>query len=196
MIPLRTVGLLVVVLAIVACSSEGRDWRSAQGADTIESYGRFLSKHPEGELAADARARIAQLTEERDWTRTVQLDTASAYERFVAQHPNGRWAQEARIRAETFALTDSVPGTTSAAFHIQLGAFGSERGAREEWERLRGKFHGELHGLSADIRIAETESGDLHRLQARVADEATARELCAALRRESEPCVVVLPRRE
>jgi hypothetical protein len=188
-----SIALLGILLYLGACSTERRDWRSAQAADTIESYGQFLTRHPEGELAADARARIAQLAEERDWKRAVQLDTAAAYERFLSQHPNGRWSQEARIRAETFVLSDSLPSGPRDAFHVQLGAFGSERGARDAWNRLRERFHGELHGLTADVAIAETGSGVLYRLQARVPDESAARELCAVLVSQGQPCVVVLP---
>lgn len=195
MISFRTaVTVLLIAAYFGACSSERRDWRSAQAADTIESYGRFLEKHPEGQLAADARARVRQLAEDRDWKRATQVDTASAYERFLAQHPNGRWSQEARIRAETFMLSEGVPGTASAGIHyVQLGAFGSEASAQDEWQRLRRRFHGELHGLSPDFVAAETSSGRLFRLQARVPDEAAARELCEELKRQGQPCVVVLP---
>jgi hypothetical protein len=188
---------LVVLIGIAAClgacSSEHRDWRSAQSADTLESYGRFLSEHPEGELAADARTRMAQLAEERDWTRAMQADTAGAYERFLAQHPNGRWAHEARIRAETFVLSDGVPGTSDQGFHVQFGAFATERNAHEEWQRLLERFHGELHGLSGEVSAAETSAGALYRLQARVVDEAAARELCGALSRQGQACLVLAP---
>jgi hypothetical protein len=196
------VAILIAVVAVsfASCSAERRDWRSAQSADSIESYGRFLSRHPEGQLAAEARTRIAQLTEERDWKRAMQIDTASGYERFLAQHPSGRWAQEARIRAETFVLSDTLPGMSSAArpdgtYHVQLGAFGSEFAAREAWRRLVEQFQGELHGLTPDISAAQTASGSLYRLQARVPDEPAARELCGALERQGQGCAVVLPQR-
>ncbi|MGH8285913.1 MAG: SPOR domain-containing protein [Steroidobacteraceae bacterium] len=204
--PVGLIGLLGIALFLGTCSSERRDWRSAQAADTIESYGRFLGEHPEGELAADARARIEQLAEERDWKRAMELDTANAYERFLSQHSSGRWAQEARIRAESFVLSEDGAGSaqppSSAApdatrrdgFNVQLGAFGTEDGARAEWQRLVGRFSAELRGLSADISAADTSAGSLYRLQVGVADEAAARTLCAALARQKQACVVVLPR--
>lgn len=189
--------IAVVAASLAACGAERSDWRTAQAADSVESYGRFLERHPEGQLAAEARTRISQLTEERDWKRAVQIDTASAYERFLVQHPNGRWAQEARIRAETFVLSDTLPGMSSApparSYHVQLGAFGSELAAREEWRRLAEQFHGELHGLTPDVSVARTPSGSLYRLQARVPDEPAARELCGALERQGQGCVVVFP---
>jgi hypothetical protein len=212
MCALRAVAAIAVVwiALILGCSSERRDWRSAQAADTIESYGRFLASHPEGELAADARLRIAQLAEERDWKRAVETDTARGYERFLAQHPDGKWAQEARIRAESFLLAESLPTAPrggeagiepprmpppppARTFSVQLGAFSSDDAARREWQRLVERFPKELRALAPEIVAADGASGRLHRLQAGVEDEAAARALCAALARERQACVVVLP---
>lgn len=99
---------MIVVFAACAalsgCSREQRDWRSAEGADSLEAYDHFLERHPEGSLATQARARVAQLTEERDWQRASAADTADAYRRFLDQHSNSKWSQEARIRAENFSL--------------------------------------------------------------------------------------------
>jgi len=103
--------LTAVLLGLfTACSSEQQDWNSAEGADTSEAWGRFLEQHPDSELAAQARLRIAQLTEQRDWQHARSVGTADAYRGFLAQHPNGKWSGEARIRIEAFAL-GSAPRT-------------------------------------------------------------------------------------
>lgn len=97
---------LIAVLATLAagCSREQQDWRSAEAADTHEAYGRFVELHPDSELAAQARVRLAQLAEERDWAQAGTVATADAYRAFLAEHPSGKWSQEARIRIEAFAL--------------------------------------------------------------------------------------------
>jgi SPOR domain len=103
--------LIAVLLGLfTGCSSEQQDWSSAQGADTSEAWGRFLEQHPDSELAAQARLRIAQLTEQRDWQHAGSVGTPEAYRGFLAQHPNGKWSGEARIRIEAFAL-GSAPRT-------------------------------------------------------------------------------------
>jgi hypothetical protein len=202
----------VLGIALVACSAERRDWHSAESADTSESYGRFLAEHPDGARAEDARARLAQLAEERDWKRAVMADTAGSYQRFLAQHPNGKWAGEARIRAENFVLSETMPAvpgaadrplvepprrgaapSTSSAFGVQLGAFGSEAGARQAWRELTNSFPSELGQLTPEVTDARTAAGRLYRLHAGVGDERHARELCARLTRAGRPCVVVLP---
>lgn len=93
-----------LLLSVWACSREQPDWRSAESADTLESYGQFIDRHPDSELVTQARTRIAQLGEDRDWRRAGSVDTADAYKQFLAQHASGKWAQEARIRIESFAL--------------------------------------------------------------------------------------------
>jgi hypothetical protein len=105
---------MLVALCLTACSREQQDWRSAEAADTTEGYGQFLERHPESELATQARARVAQLSEDREWQRAGSTDTADAFRQFLAQHPNGRWAQEARIRIENFSLGGPQAGDAPA----------------------------------------------------------------------------------
>src|SRR5580700_12173486 len=95
---------LAVLATLCACSSEQQDWRSAEGADTSEAWGRFIEQHPDSELAAQARARIAQLGEQRDWQHASAIATAQGYRQFLAHHPSGSHAEEARIRIESFGL--------------------------------------------------------------------------------------------
>jgi cell division septation protein DedD len=89
------------------------------------------------------------------------------------------------------ALNDSAP---PPGYGVQLGAFGSEASADREWRRLRGRFGAELGSLSPRIVIAETDSGELYRLQAPAAGEAQARAICDSLHEQSQACIPVLPR--
>ena len=308
----KVAALATFLFLAAACSREQQDWRSAEAADTVESYGQFLARHPESELVTQARTRVAQLTEEREWQQTSQTDTADAYRQFLSQHPNGKWSQEARIRIQNFALNGLPPAgppmataqdaasgaavappsappasapaaasasagataiaapnelahaaasgelaqaagsaqpqsaqaspgelahaagaqvatTTPAAaapvsppppkysapyastpasnlsssnspstnapagYGVQLGAFGSASAATNEWQQLTARFGTQLSGLTAHVVTANTSTGTLFRLQAQVPDEAHARSLCDLLRKQSQPCVPVLP---
>jgi cell division protein FtsN len=111
-----TILMSVLALATLAgCSREKLDWKSAESADTVEGYDHFIERHPEGELAAQARARVAQLNEDRDWKRATAADTADAYRQFLAQHESGKWAEEARIRVENFSLDGAAAGPATPA---------------------------------------------------------------------------------
>jgi cell division protein FtsN len=93
----------IPLLALAACSRESSDWRSAQAADTAESYEQFIASHPDSTRIASARERLAQLAEEKDWRSAAEADTLEAYQRFLAQYPAGRWEKEAKLRVENFA---------------------------------------------------------------------------------------------
>ncbi|HPF26253.1 MAG TPA: SPOR domain-containing protein [Steroidobacteraceae bacterium] len=220
---MKTVFLRMVVtsfalgLTLVAgCSREQGDWRSAQAADTVESYERFISQHADSTLATQARERIDQLLEERDWQKAATADTLQSYQQFLTEHANGKWSQEARIRIDNFAVGadpaaaapvvpvveparkgDLVGGAAFAKgeYGVQLGAFSSSDRANVEWQRLAQRYPGPLEGLSP--RVAAVASGDkaLYRLQASVIDEAQARAICNALKVDQQPCVVVLPKK-
>jgi cell division septation protein DedD len=90
------------------------------------------------------------------------------------------------------AASTAAPSPTG--YGVQLGAFGSEASADREWHRLRGRFGSELGSLSPRIVVAETDAGELYRLQAPAAGEAEARALCDSLREQSQACIPVPPR--
>jgi hypothetical protein len=95
------------------------------------------------------------------------------------------------------AVVTPVSGNQTAAdtrYGVQLGAFGSEASADREWRRLRGRFGTELGNLSPRIVVAETDSGQLYRLQAPAAGEAQARAICDSLKEQDQACVPVVTR--
>jgi len=121
MITVRAFLSALFLLALLgACSREQEDWRAAERADTIGSYGQFIEHHPESELTTQARTRIAQLGEDRDWQEANGRDSGDAYHQFLDKHPNGKWSQEARIRMENYAMgqrrsAEQGPSTAGAS---------------------------------------------------------------------------------
>jgi cell division septation protein DedD len=210
----------IPLLALVACSREKSDWRSAQAADSPESYEQFIAAHPDSSLVATARERLAQLAEEKDWRNAAALDTPAAYQQFLAQYPNGKWAREAQIRVENFALSSEAasapppqtpaagaagegatvpvpppdaPTVAASGFGVQLGAFSSAERANAEWKKLQAESAGTLDGLLPRVVVGESAGKTIYRLQAEVRDEAQARAICGGLKVANKPCVPVLP---
>jgi cell division septation protein DedD len=109
------VAIVLGLLSLAGCSHESADWKSAAAADTAEAYQQFLQQHPKSANAAQAQARIKQISDDRDWQAAAAADTRDAYEAFAAQHPDSKWAQEARIRIENFAQSGSAGGAAAAA---------------------------------------------------------------------------------
>ncbi len=93
----------IPLLALAACSREKSDWRSAQAADSPESYEQFITEHPDSTLVATARERLQQLAEEKDWRAAAAADSLEAYQQFLAQYPAGKWAKEAQVRVDNFS---------------------------------------------------------------------------------------------
>lgn len=223
MTPRTLVTLFAIpLLALAACSREKGDWRSAQAADTPESYEQFISAHPDSTLIAKARERLAQLSEEKDWRNAAGVDTREAYQQFLAQYPNGKWAREAQVRLDAFEAggggsataptqtpipAPAAPGESAAVpeappanvaespsgFGVQLGAFSSAERANAEWKKLQAEAAGTLDGLQPRVVVGETSGKAIYRLQAQVRDEAQARAICGGLKVAKKPCVPVLP---
>jgi hypothetical protein len=208
----------ISLLALAACSREKSDWRTAQAADSPESYEQFISSHPDSALVASARERLAQLSEEKDWRNAAGLDTLEAYQQFLAQYPAGKWAREAQLRVEAFGSAPpasappqaagegpALPATAppaeqtappgGAGFGVQLGAFSSAERANAEWDKLKADSSGTLDGLEPRVVVGEASGKTIYRLQAEVRDEAQARAICGGLKTSNKPCVPLLPAR-
>src|SRR3954468_23116144 len=104
----------IPLLALSGCSREKSDWRSAQAADSPESYEQFIAAHPDSTLVVSAHERLQQLGEEKDWRAAAGADTSEAYQQFLAQHPAGKWAREAQIRIDNFAASTPAAGGGAA----------------------------------------------------------------------------------
>ena len=209
----------IPLLALAGCSREKSDWRSAQAADSPESYEQFIAGHPDSTLVAMARERLQQLAEEKDWRAAAQTDSFEAYQQFLAQYPAGKWAKEAQVRIDNFAMAGAAsagaasppdatppasagegasipaPASTPAAsgYGVQLGAFSSSERANDEWKRLQADSAGLLDGLSPRVVVGEAQGKAIYRLQAEVRDEVQARAICGGLKVAKKPCVPVIP---
>lgn len=203
--------LAVALLFVAGCSREKSDWRSAQAADSPESYQQFIDAHPESSHVATARERLSQLAEDKDWRAVAETDTLEAYQQFLGQHAAGKWAKEAKVRIDNFANAASpvvpAPGEAASfpdatptaaeggsAYGVQLGAFSSAERANEEWKKLQAEAGGTLDGLSPRVVVGDAGGKTIFRLQAEVRDEVQARAICGGLKVANKPCVPVLPR--
>ena len=209
----------IPLLALSACSREKSDWRSAQAADTAESYQQFIAAHPDSTMTVTARERLGQLAEDKDWRNAAGTDTLEAYQQFLAQYPAGKWAHEAQVRVDSFAGNAPAAGGAAAAaatpsaagagaslpatsaesqsagggFGVQLGAFSSAERANDEWKKLQKESAGTLDGLSPRVVVGDASGKTIYRLQAEVRDEAQARAICGGLKVAKKPCVPVIP---
>ena len=201
--------LVTQARARVVQLGEDRDWQQAGSSDTAQSYRQFLAQHPNGKWAQEARIRI------ENFALGAQPGDASSSGTAAAATPSGTPATPAvpPTTSGSAAVVHAAPEATASAaapvaaastlpvaapasakgFGVQLGAFSSEATANTAWQALQGRFGAQLQDLSPQVVPADTASGRVYRLQASVADEAHARALCDALKKQSQACVPVLP---
>ncbi|MCJ9430250.1 SPOR domain-containing protein [Kordiimonas marina] len=83
----------------------------------------------------------------------------------------------------------------SKAYQVQLGAYGSEKGAASAWRVIRGKYRSIL-GDDVKASYEPVQSGDrtLYRLRVGpLANRAAADAICLGLRARQQACIVVNP---
>ena len=165
---------------------------SAQApAQSTSTQSSVAATQPSTQVAAGA---AAQLPTPQPGTE-VQSPRPSTYPAAATS------AEAAALSPSATATVPTPPASIAAAWRstdptsygVQLGAFASENAAASEWQQLVERFNAQLRGLAPHVVSAETATGRLFRLQALVADEATARALCDMLRKQSQACVPVLP---
>ncbi|MBA3563981.1 MAG: hypothetical protein H0W33_08230 [Gammaproteobacteria bacterium] len=102
--------LIVAMLAgvlVAGCDRQPQAWEDASTEDTVAAYDAYLEDYPDGEHAAEARARRDSLAESQAWEEAQAADTPDAYEAYLADHESGPHAADARdLVAEASAASD------------------------------------------------------------------------------------------
>lgn len=106
-----------------------------------------------------------------------------------------------RVASASASLPASPPNTVDAAsipvgtHLVQLGAFGSEEIAAEEWDKLNARFGDYLGDKTRVIQQATSGGRVFYRLRAMgFADLSDARRMCSALKAERADCIPVTVR--
>jgi hypothetical protein len=194
--------------------SEDRAWAQAGSADSLNAYKQFLAQYPNGKWSQEARIRVENFElAGAGSSEGPAAPGAAASSGALAQAPAQPTFPQAPGEAAQLPTPTAPVGSASAgeapsassaiasawrsadltSYGVQLGAFASENAATSAWQLLVERFNEQFRGLAPHVVSAETATGRLFRLQALVADEATARALCDMLRKQSQACVPVLP---
>lgn len=107
---LNIILLIVLMIFILVCSSNNKEWETAKKENTIEAYSRFWEQNRESPLADSALVRIEKIV----FKYAVLRNTLSLYEKFLSMFPNGSFADSAqyrigRIYLESARASQSIP---------------------------------------------------------------------------------------
>jgi cell division septation protein DedD len=164
---------------------EQRDWLIATESDTAAGYRAFINTHPKGRWTREARVRLQNFMAAPGVLGPSAIEP-SALEPSVPEPP----ALEPSEPPPAMLTEESAPVT----HRIQLGAYSSRDKALEAWREARTR-HTELHGLVSQVMVGSNGQVQVFRLQASVASEERAREVCRVLLAASQGCVYVSPGR-
>jgi cell division septation protein DedD len=178
--------------------AEDRDWQQAATADTLDAYQQFVAAHADGKWAQEARVRIENFQLNGS---SQAAATASAVPGMVAPSVPGASAPTVAGAApapaakpapapKPAAAPKPAPVTSKAGKHLaQLGAFSSHASAEAAWHKLTVQFPGDLKSLQPHYVTAKSHDKTVVRLQVGLSSAQHARDLCAALKKKSQPCV-------
>src|SRR5207245_9045450 len=120
--------------------------------DTGDAYRQFLAQHPNGKWAQEARIRIENFSlGAQPATRAAPGPPPPDLAQPAPQPP-----QQPVPPATAAMPTSAADSGGSAGLGVQLGAFGSEAAANDEWRLLAARFGSELHGLVPYLVAANT----------------------------------------
>jgi len=148
-------------------------------------------------LAAEAPAEVTQAS------ARIAAGPGLARSPIPPARPGGDLVAEAAAQAVVAAITggtarniDVSPDSLHTGTRlVQLGAFDSPEDARAEWDRLARRFAPLMEGRGRVVQQAESGGRSFYRLRAHgFAEEAEARQFCAALVAENATCIPVLLR--
>ncbi|WP_198154960.1 SPOR domain-containing protein, partial [Oceanibaculum pacificum] len=112
----------------------------------------------------------------------------------AAQTPAPSTPPAANAPAAAPSAAASTPPVSGGRFKVQLGAVRSAEAATQEWNRLKGRYKGELGSLTLSTQTVEVAGkGTYHRVQAGPLDEAAATKVCDALKAQKQACLIVRP---
>ena len=142
-------------------AQESADWEQAARANTIESYGGYLTKHPVGKNASEAQSRIDRLrasaTDQAAWTQAKAANRAESYQQYLTSFPQGTYVAQAIAAIEqlkpsvgrTFKDCANCPTmVTLPTGSAELGASNSEDGARPNEKPQRPVTIGNMFAMS------------------------------------------------
>ncbi|MHB8817112.1 MAG: SPOR domain-containing protein [Steroidobacteraceae bacterium] len=179
----------------IAQLSEEAAWRQAVRKNTAAAYEGYLAQYPNGSWSQDARIRMQSrsLAAQAPQGITPTSGPAAAAEASAAVTAAGQSnvaaasTRSAANAAGASPVMSADPDAGGAA--VQLGAFSSAANADSAWRQLSSRFRPQLRGLTPQVLPVMASGRRLYRLEARVASQVVARQLCRQLQQHSQGCL-------
>ncbi|MGH8253688.1 MAG: SPOR domain-containing protein [Steroidobacteraceae bacterium] len=179
--------------------AEDRDWQAASKADTLDAYQQFVATHADGKWAQEARVRIEnfQLAGGAGNTgnpppagSTSPMPAVGAPTNVAPPSAPATAATKPAAAKPAASAAKASAGSGSGSHYAQLGAYASKASAESAWHTLNGRFSS-LKSLQPHYASGTSHGKTVVRLQVGLASSERARDLCAALKKQSQACIPV-----
>lgn len=179
--------------------AEDRDWQQASTLDTRDAYEQFVGQHADGKWAQEARVRIENFqlaagappaaagTAPAPATDAAMPAAAPAA---PAPAPAAKPAPAKPAASKLAKPATNESAKASVGHYAQLGAFSSEANAESEWHKVSTRWPKLLGALKPHYAAGKSSGKTVYRLQVALPSRDKALALCAALKKQSQPCVV------
>jgi cell division protein FtsN len=175
--------------------AEDRDWQQAAKLDTLDAYQQFVAVHADGKWAQEARVRIENFqlnTSGQSAPSTPGADGAAAARAAVATTAVAAAATSTPPKGTTQSGSKTGLEKSSGKHYVQLGAYHSKSSAESAWQKISGRFPGQLKSLHPHYATASGASAKpLVRLQVALPSSQRAHDLCAELKKQSQACMTI-----
>ena len=163
----------------IAALQDDAAWKTAQDGNSSESYQAYLQVEPNGAHAPAAHEAIIGIQRATAW-KTAQSDGAAAtLQAFLQTFPQGPEADQARQKLAAI----------QSNYRAELGRYRNERAAERKCSELQSRFSKVL--VEIDV-VPPDSSNKEFRVMSGLLDQQDANSTCTSLKRDHQPCEVVM----
>lgn len=114
---------LVLLIVILGCSSDKRDYEKAMQANTIQVYEEFIRKHPDSRFVEQAKGKIDSL----EYATVGSKKSIDAYEEFLLKHPNSVFVEAVKVKLDSLRYGEVKSRNSIAAYKEFLAMYPNSR---------------------------------------------------------------------
>lgn len=218
-VPILATALLGAAF-LAGCNTAESDWQKATALNTEAAFQDFLTHHPNGAHAQEARDRIQALEDDQAWADAQKTATTDGYQQYLQKEPSGKHGDEAHTqitaleRAAAWQSAQAANTEQALQDFIQKYTQGSEvDAAKAQLQKLQSEQYRVQLGTFRDGKAAEKARAGLqakfgndvhdivvippsgtskqHAVSSGPMTEDDAKAICAKLKKAHQHCEVV-----
>jgi hypothetical protein len=142
---------IAMVLFLISCSQDKKEWKNTLSIDSIQVYEKFIDKYPGSVYVDSANYRI--------WTKVKAIDSIKTYEKYLNKYPSGAYADSAKNRLNNLIYTQGKLVKVTVSFSLDEAVRGKVKQLYYEGALVLKKDDGKEIKALCPIEIVENIRG-------------------------------------